>query len=185
MNFDHVAILASWVGRQVVVTQIETDPVRRQRAGQEELRLQTRILKSEPLKIEAPAAKADFEFSETLAEAKKAVYPASVWQAEGSILLPSGQGAGTDVSFGQNALPMVAYAASGNTLSFKSMLANIKLQLKEGATSDDIAYVESSLRNDLRQIERARGGSDNGSLGAKKLVMVVGAGEMVHAVRHV
>ena len=40
---------------------------------------------------------------------------------------------------------------------------------------NDIAYVESSLRNDLRQIERAHGGSDNGSLGAKKLIMVVGA----------
>ncbi len=40
---------------------------------------------------------------------------------------------------------------------------------------NDIAYVESSLRNDLRQIERARGGSDNGNLGAKKLVLVIGA----------
>ena len=40
---------------------------------------------------------------------------------------------------------------------------------------NDIAYVESSLRNDLRQIERAHGGSDNGNLGAKKLVMLIGA----------
>ena len=39
----------------------------------------------------------------------------------------------------------------------------------------DIAYLESSLRNDLRQIERANGGSDNGSLGAKKLVIAIGA----------
>ena len=104
-------------------------------------------IKSEPLKIEAPAAKADFEFSETLAEAKKAVYPASVWQAEGSILLPSGQGAGTDVSFGQNALPMVAYAESGNSLKFKHIAAVIKVGLTAGSTSAPIEYDEFSGNN--------------------------------------
>lgn len=46
---------------------------------------------------------------------------------------------------------------------------------KKGEELSDIANAESSLRNDLRQIERARGGNDKGSLGAKKLVVVIGA----------
>ncbi|MBQ4299090.1 MAG: hypothetical protein II763_02095 [Bacteroidales bacterium] len=50
-------------------------------------------------------------------------------------------------SFADGALPMVAYAASGNSLSFKHVSAIIKLQLKKGATSDNIDYVELSGNN--------------------------------------
>lgn len=47
-----------------------------------------------------------------------------------------------------------------------------------GEELNDIAYSVSSLRNDLRQIERARGVDDRGSLGAKKLVFALGADMM-------
>ena len=54
--------------------------------------------------------------------------------------------------------------------------ADLELTVRSlGEQLNDIAYSESSLRNDLRQIERARGGSDKGSLGAKKLIVAIGA----------
>ena len=102
---------------------------------------------SETLSLAEPAATATFTFASALTDEKKAVYPASVWTSDGTVTLPALQDAGDNVTFASGALPLVAYAASGNTLSFKSMLAIIKLQLKEGATSDDIAYVEFSGRN--------------------------------------
>ena len=44
-----------------------------------------------------------------------------------------------------------------------------------GEELNNIAYLESSLRTDLRQIERAHSGSDRGSLGTKKIVIALGA----------
>ena len=44
-----------------------------------------------------------------------------------------------------------------------------------GEQLSDITYSESSLRNDLRQIERAHGGSDKGNLSAKKLLVAISA----------
>ena len=52
--------------------------------------------------------------------------------------------------------------------------ADLELSVRNlGEQLSDIAYSESSLRNDLRQIERAHGGSDKGNLGVKKLVIAV------------
>ena len=102
---------------------------------------------SEALSLAEPAATATFTFASALTDEKKAVYPASVWTSDGTVTLPALQGAGDNVTFASDALPMVAYASSGNTLSFKSMLAIIKLQLKKGATNDNISYVEFSGRN--------------------------------------
>ena len=52
--------------------------------------------------------------------------------------------------------------------------ADLELSVRGlGEQLNDIAHLESSLRNDLRQIERAHGGDDKGNLGAKKLVMAV------------
>ena len=102
---------------------------------------------SETLSLAEPAATATFTFASALTDEKKAVYPASIWTSDGTVTLPALQDAGDNVTFASGALPLVAYAASGNTLSFKSMLAIIKLQLKKGATDDNIAYVEFSGRN--------------------------------------
>ena len=102
---------------------------------------------SEPLALDAPAASADFTFAGTLSEAKNAVYPASIWLSDGTVYLPSLQAAGTNESFGQGAIPMVASAASGNHLSFRHMAAVIKLRLLAGSGSDEIDYVEFSGRN--------------------------------------
>ncbi len=97
---------------------------------------------SSPISIDAPAPVAEFSFSSALAESKKSVYPAGIWDAEGSVVLPSQQAAGTDVSFGPGALPMVASAESGNTLTFKSAAALVKLQIVSGQTIETIDYVE-------------------------------------------
>ena len=102
---------------------------------------------SEALSLAEPAATATFTFASALTDEKKAVYPASIWTSDGTVTLPDVQDAGTNVTFASGALPLVAYASSGNTLSFKSMLAIIKIQLKKGATDDNISYVEFSGRN--------------------------------------
>ena len=53
--------------------------------------------------------------------------------------------------------------------------ADMELSVRAlGEELSDIAYSESTLRNDLRQIERARNGEDRGSLGAKKIVIALG-----------
>lgn len=44
-----------------------------------------------------------------------------------------------------------------------------------GDELSNIAYAQSSLRNDLRQIERARSGDDRGSLSSKKIIVGLGA----------
>ena len=102
---------------------------------------------SEALSLAEPAATATFTFASALTDEKKAVYPASIWTSDGTVTLPDVQDAGTNVTFASGALPLVAYASSGNTLSFKRMLAIIKIQLKKGATNDNISYVEFSGRN--------------------------------------
>ena len=102
---------------------------------------------SEALSISSPAAEAEFSFSATLADEKNAVYPSSIWVSEGTVCLSAEQPAGTNMSFGQNALPMVAYTASGNSLTFKHVSAVIKVQLKAGATTDPISYVEFAGNN--------------------------------------
>lgn len=102
---------------------------------------------SDVLSLGAPAAKADFSFASVLADEKKAVFPASIWTSDGTVTLPAVQNAGTNATFAEGAVPMVAYAASGNTLSFKHIAAVIKIQLKKGATDDNIAYVEFSGKN--------------------------------------
>lgn len=102
---------------------------------------------SEALSLSEPSASANFSFNSVLSGEKKAVYPASAWTSEGTITIPATQDAGTNASFADGALPMVAYAASGNSLSFKHVAAIIKLQLKKGATSDNIDYVELSGNN--------------------------------------
>lgn len=106
---------------------------------------------SEALSVSSPAAEAEFTFSTALADAKNAVYPASIWVSDGTVCLPAEQGAGTNASFGQNALPMVARAASGNSLTFKHVAAIIKVQLKTGATTDPVSYVEFA-GNDGEQV---------------------------------
>ena len=106
---------------------------------------------SEALSITEPTASATFAFPAVLAAEKKAVYPASAWASDGTITIAATQNAGTNASFAAEALPMVAYAASGNALSFKHVSALVKLQLKNGATSDNIDYVELS-GNDGEQV---------------------------------
>ncbi|MCR5325611.1 MAG: fimbrillin family protein [Bacteroidales bacterium] len=103
---------------------------------------------SEAIALAAPAASASFTFNAVLSDEKKAVYPASAWTSDGTVTLSATQAAGTDASFAADALPMVAYAASGNELTFHHTAAVIKLQLKKGATSDNIDYVEFSGNND-------------------------------------
>ena len=44
-----------------------------------------------------------------------------------------------------------------------------------GDELSNIAYAQSSLRNDLRQIERARSGDDRGLLSSKKIIVALGA----------
>ena len=44
-----------------------------------------------------------------------------------------------------------------------------------GEELSNIAYAESSLRNNLRQIERARSGTDKGSLSSKKVIIALSA----------
>ena len=102
---------------------------------------------SEAISLSEPSASANFSFNSVLSAEKKAVYPASAWTSDGTITFPATQDAGTDASFASEALPMVAYAASGNSLNFKHVAAIIKLQLKKGATSDNIDYVELSGNN--------------------------------------
>ena len=106
---------------------------------------------SDTLSLSAPAAEAEFRFGSELAEVKNAVYPASSWFSEGTISLPAWQNAGTNTSFGKDALPMVAYAESGNSLTFKHVAAIIKVRLTAGATSAPIDYVEFS-GNDGEQV---------------------------------
>lgn len=54
--------------------------------------------------------------------------------------------------------------------------ADMELSVRAlGEELSNIAYSESTLRNDLRQIERARSGDDKGSLGTKKIVIAIGA----------
>ena len=103
---------------------------------------------SEAVSLTDPSASAEFTFNASLDGEKKAVYPASAWASDGTITIPANQDAGTNTSFATGALPLVAYAASGNELTFKHIGAVIKLQLKKGATSDNIDYVEFSGNND-------------------------------------
>ena len=42
-----------------------------------------------------------------------------------------------------------------------------------GEQLDDIAYLESSLHNDLRQIERAGGAGDKGPIGARQILQAL------------
>ena len=97
---------------------------------------------SAALELTEPVAAASFTFEGILAEEKKAVYPATAWTSDGTVTIPATQDAGTNASFAAGALPMVAYAASGNDLTFKHTAAVIKLQLKKGFTSDEIAYAD-------------------------------------------
>ncbi len=54
--------------------------------------------------------------------------------------------------------------------------ADMELSVRAlGEELSNIAYSESTLRNDLRQIERARSGDDKGSLGTKKIIIALGA----------
>ena len=69
---------------------------------------------SQPVSVASPAAKADFTFAQTLAAEKKGVYPASIWASEGAVSLPAEQ----------TALPMAAYAVSGDHLTFKAIAAS-------------------------------------------------------------
>lgn len=103
---------------------------------------------SDAVSLTDPSASAEFTFNASLDGEKKAVYPASAWASDGTITIPANQDAGTNTSFAAGALPLVAYAASGNELTFKHIGAVIKLQLKKGATSDNIDYVEFSGNND-------------------------------------
>ena len=103
---------------------------------------------SDALSLAEPAAKADFNFASSLADEKKAVYPASIWTSDGTVTLPATQNLGTAASFATDAVPMVAYTASGNSLSFKHAVAIIKVQLKIGSDDDEISYVEFSGNND-------------------------------------
>ena len=89
---------------------------------------------SQPVSVASPAAKADFTFAQTLAAEKKGVYPASIWASEGAVSLPAEQ----------TALPMAAYAVSGDHLTFKAIAAVIKIQIKAGSGSPSIDYVEFS-----------------------------------------
>ncbi len=106
---------------------------------------------SEALSISSPAQTAEFSFGETLADVKNAVYPSTLWVSEGTVRLPDVQEAGTNASFGQGALPMVAYTESGNNLVFKTIAAVIKVRLTAGETSAPIDYVEFS-GNDGEQV---------------------------------
>ena len=103
---------------------------------------------SDPLGLTEPAAMASFTLASPVSGEKKAVYPASAWTADGTVTLPASQAAGTNASFATEVTPMVAYAASGNSLTFKHLTAVIKLQLKKGATNDAIDYVDIFGRND-------------------------------------
>ena len=103
---------------------------------------------SAALELTEPVAAASFTFEGILAEEKKAVYPATAWTSDGTVTIPATQDAGTNASFAAGALPMVAYAASGNDLTFKHTAAVIKLQLKKGFTSDEIAYADFFGNND-------------------------------------
>lgn len=103
---------------------------------------------SDALSLAEPAAKADFTFASALADEKKAVFPASIWTSDGTVTLPATQDAGTNASFATGALPMVAYASSGNSLTFKGLLAVIKLQLKAGANGNEVDYVDFCGKND-------------------------------------
>ena len=52
--------------------------------------------------------------------------------------------------------------------------ADMELSVRAlGEELSDIAYSESTLRNDLRQIERARAGEDRGTLSAKKIIIAL------------
>lgn len=102
---------------------------------------------SAPVSLGSSASSAEFIFNSELTDPKKAVYPSSIWSSDGEVALSAQQEVGTDISFGQNALPMVAYTASGNSLTFKTIAAIIKIQLKAGITSDTISYVEFSGNN--------------------------------------
>ena len=54
--------------------------------------------------------------------------------------------------------------------------ADMELSVRAlGEELSDIAYVESTLRNDLRQIERAHTGEDKGTIGAKKIIIAISA----------
>ncbi len=99
---------------------------------------------SSPLSIGSPASTAEFSFGVVLPDEKKAVYPSSIWVSDGTICLPSVQAAGSDASFGQNALPTVAFTASGNSLKFKHVAAVVKVRLTPGAGSAPVDYVELS-----------------------------------------
>lgn len=101
-------------------------------------------IESAPLSLDSPAPTAQFSFSTALPDEKKAVYPSSIWVSDGTVCLPSVQAAGTDASFGQNALPTVAYTASGNSLQFKHIAALVKVRLKSGASSAPLDYIELS-----------------------------------------
>ena len=100
-----------------------------------------------PISLDDPAAKTNFSFDAVLADTKDAVYPSGIWESSGTIRLPAHQAAGTDQSFGQDAVPMVASAASGNNLTFRPVSALIKVRLKAGATGGAIDYVEFSGNN--------------------------------------
>ena len=102
---------------------------------------------SAALSIGEPAPSAEFSFSSPLPEAKSAVYPASAWASEGQINFSGEQAAGSDATFGQNVVPMVARAESGNSLRFKHIAAVIKVRLKPGATKAPIASIEFSGNN--------------------------------------
>ena len=102
---------------------------------------------SAPLSIGTAAPTAEFSFSSVLGDEKKAVYPSSIWVSDGTICLPSAQVAGSDASFGQNAVPTVACATSGNSLLFKQVAALVKLNFKAGASTAPVDYVEFSGNN--------------------------------------
>lgn len=104
-------------------------------------------VESAALSVGAPSPSAKFSFSEVLADVKKAVYPPSIWVSDGVVCLSAEQSVGTDASFGPNSVPVVAFAASGNSLVFKSVTALLKLRFMAGATSASVAYVEFAGNN--------------------------------------
>lgn len=102
-------------------------------------------VESEALALDAPSAVADFTINGELQRPYKAVFPASAYEDENTVMLSSFQESDED-SFAGDALPMAAYAAEkGTALTFSPLCSILSLTIKSPAQDPDtdaIAFVE-------------------------------------------
>lgn len=96
---------------------------------------------SNELALEASAPVAVFEFEDVVEMPYSAIFPASIYMDETTVVLPDVQ-TYAEGTFHSEASPMAAYLAEEGRLSFKHLASVVKINITKAEDLDNIASVE-------------------------------------------